>query len=140
MVPLCRRSGLAGAVGSRKHLGPMSSAPFNPNAPNTPAGSGASPVGAGSPGAAASPSPPSPDERFDELLARLRGLVEKLEGGNLPLEDGLRCFEEGMTLCKRGAEILDRAERRVEVLLGSGAEGARTAPFDTSTSARDDHG
>ena len=80
------------------------------------------------------------DERFDELLARLRGLVEKLEGGNLPLEDGLRCFEEGMTLCKRGAEILDRAERRVEVLLGSGVEGARTAPFDTSTSARDDHG
>jgi exodeoxyribonuclease VII small subunit len=79
------------------------------------------------------------DERFDELLVRLRTLVERLEGGNLPLEDGLRCFEEGMTLCKRGAEILDRAERRVEVLLGTGAEGARTAPFDTQ-STRDDHG
>jgi exodeoxyribonuclease VII small subunit len=89
----------------------------------------------GSPG----PTPAPGDERFDELLARLRGLVERLEGGHLPLEDGLRCFEEGMSLCKRGAEILDRAERRVEVLLGTGAEGARTAPFDT-TSARDDHG
>ena len=83
---------------------------------------------------------PAADERFDELLARLRGLVEKLEGGHLPLEDGLRCFEEGMALCKRGAEILDRAERRVEVLLGTGAEGARTAPFDTSARERDDHG
>jgi exodeoxyribonuclease VII small subunit len=86
---------------------------------------------------------PPGDERFDELIARLRGLVEKLEGGHLPLEDGLRCFEEGMTLCKRGAEILDRAERRVEVLLGTGAEGARTAPFDTSSARqrqRDDHG
>ena len=80
------------------------------------------------------------DERFDDLLARLRTLVEKLEGGHIPLEEGLRCFEEGMTLCKRGAEILDGAERRVEILLGSGAEGARTAPFDTSTNARDDHG
>jgi exodeoxyribonuclease VII small subunit len=99
----------------------MSGAPSDPIAPTAPA-----PVGS--------------DERFDELLARLRVLVEKLEGGNLPLEDGLRCFEEGMTLCKRGAEILDRAERRVEVLLGSGVEGARTAPFDTSTSLRDDHG
>ena len=106
----------------------MSSAPFDPIPPSPGPGS--------APGTAAGPT----DERFDELLARLRVLVEKLEGGNLPLEDGLRCFEEGMTLCKRGAEILDRAERRVEVLLGSGAEGARTAPFDTSTSARDDHG
>jgi exodeoxyribonuclease VII small subunit len=110
----------------------MSGAPFDSSPPS------AGQPGAGlGPGSAASP---PPDERFDELLGRLRALVEKLEGGNLPLEDGLRCFEEGMTLCKRGAEILDRAERRVEVLLGSGAEGARTAPFDTSTSARDDHG
>jgi exonuclease VII small subunit len=111
----------------------MSSAPFNPNAPNVP---NASNPGSGSttPGTAGTaPAPAQADERFDELLTRLRVLVEKLE-------DGLRCFEEGMTLCKRGAEILDRAERRVEVLLGSGVEGARTAPFDTSTSARDDHG
>jgi exodeoxyribonuclease VII small subunit len=105
----------------------MSGAPFDSSQHGAVSPGGASPGG-------------GQDERFDELLARLRTLVEKLEGGNLPLEDGLRCFEEGMTLCKRGAEILDRAERRVEVLLGSGAEGARTAPFDTSTSARDDHG
>jgi exodeoxyribonuclease VII small subunit len=111
----------------------MSSAPSDPTVSSASSAANASNPGSGS---AAAPA----DERFDELLARLRVLVEKLEGGNLPLEDGLRCFEEGMTLCKRGAEILDRAERRVEVLLGSGAEGARTAPFDTSTSARDDHG
>ncbi|HEY0710370.1 MAG TPA: exodeoxyribonuclease VII small subunit [Polyangia bacterium] len=93
------------------------------------------------PGAsAASGSSAGEEQRFDELLARLRTLVEKLEGGHIPLEEGLRCFEEGMTLCKRGAEILDRAERRVEILLGNGAEGARTAPFDTGTNARDDHG
>jgi exodeoxyribonuclease VII small subunit len=83
-------------------------------------------------------------ERFDELLLRLRGLVERLEGGHISLEDGLRCFEEGMTLCKRGAEILDQAERRVEILLGSGQrgerdqDGLRTAPFPAS-SPRDDH-
>jgi exodeoxyribonuclease VII small subunit len=82
------------------------------------------PTGEGTPGADA------PPERFDELLARLRALVERLEGGNLPLEDGLRSFEEGMALCRRGAEILDRAEKRVEVLLTSASGASRVAPFD----------
>jgi exodeoxyribonuclease VII small subunit len=77
---------------------------------------------------------PKPDkatpERFDEILVKLRSLVEKLEGGNLPLEDGLRFFEEGMELCKRGGEILDRAEKRVEILLSASGEKPRTASFD----------
>jgi exodeoxyribonuclease VII small subunit len=75
-------------------------------------------------------------ERFDEILGRLRSLVDRLEGGNLPLEDGLRCFEEGMDLCKRGAEILDRAEKRVELLLSTTGGQARTAPFDAESPAR----
>ena len=65
--------------------------------------------------------------RFDDILVRLRALVERLESGNLPLEDGLRCFEEGMALCRQGAAVLDKAEKRVEVLL-AGAGG--TAPLD----------
>jgi exodeoxyribonuclease VII small subunit len=77
---------------------------------------------------------PTP-ERFDEILVRLRSLVERLEGGNLPLEDGLRFFEEGMDLCRRGAEILDRAEKRVEVLLSTSGGNARTAPFDAGSEA-----
>lgn len=74
--------------------------------------------------------------RFDEILNRLRSVVEKLEGGNLSLEDSLKFFEEGIGLCRRGATILDSAERKVEVLLGvatgpAGAAVARTAPFET---------
>jgi exodeoxyribonuclease VII small subunit len=68
-------------------------------------------------------------ERFEDILVRLRGLVERLEGGNLPLEDSLRAFEEGMELCRRGTVILDGAEKKVEVLLAGG--GGRTAPFET---------
>ena len=67
-------------------------------------------------------------ERFEDLLGRLRALVERLEGGNLPLEESLRAFEEGMALCKRGAVILDGAEKKVEMLLGGA--GAATAPFE----------
>ena len=67
--------------------------------------------------------------KFDEILARLRVLVERLEGGNLTLEEGLGCFEEGIRLCGRGAEQLDQAEKRVEVLLSTAGGGPRTAPL-----------
>ena len=86
----------------------------------------------------ASPAPPPPGapagpERFEDILSRLRALVERLEGGNLPLEDSLRSFEEGMELCRRGAAILDGAEKKVEVLLGvaQGSGAPRTAAFET---------
>ena len=76
------------------------------------------------PAAAANP------ERFEDILARLRGLVERLEGGNLPLEDSLKAFEDGMELCRRGTQILDGAEKKVELLLGGAGPAARTAPFE----------
>jgi exodeoxyribonuclease VII small subunit len=80
----------------------------------------------------ATSSPEPAPERFEEILARLRALVERLEGGNLPLEESLKSFEEGMELCRRGAAILDGAEKKVEMLLsGSGGGGGpRTAPFE----------
>jgi exodeoxyribonuclease VII small subunit len=73
-------------------------------------------------------SDPAP-ERFEEILTKLRGLVERLEGGNLPLEESLRAFEEGMELCRRGTAILDGAEKKVELLLG-GAGAPRVTSFD----------
>jgi len=73
---------------------------------------------------------PNGEERFDELLDRLRKLVGKLESGNLTLEDSLRCFEEGIVLCKRGTTILDGAEKRVDVLLARTGGGTETAPLD----------
>ncbi len=74
---------------------------------------------------------PVATERFDEILLRLRGVVDKLETGNLPLEDSLKFFEEGIDLCRKGASILDSAERKVEVLLSGSSEAPRTAPFET---------
>lgn len=73
------------------------------------------------------------DERFDDLLGRLREVVEKLENGNLSLEDSLKFFEEGIDLCRRGATILDSAERKVEVLLAGPGNTNRVAPFDAQS-------
>jgi exodeoxyribonuclease VII small subunit len=85
--------------------------------------------GGGAPGAEPSGAEPS-GARFEDLLGRLRGLVDRLESGNLPLEDSLKAFEEGMELCKRGAGILDGAEKKVETLLGGAGATPATAPFE----------
>jgi exodeoxyribonuclease VII small subunit len=67
-------------------------------------------------------------EGFDTVLGRLREVVERLEAGSLTLEDSLRVFEEGVRLSRRGAQMLDSAEKRVDVLL-AGEDGTRTEPF-----------
>jgi exodeoxyribonuclease VII small subunit len=75
----------------------------------------------------------APAPRFDDLLVRLRGLVEKLEGGNLSLEDSLKSFEEGMNLCQKAAGILDRAEKKVEMLVAAPGGTTRKETFAENT-------
>ncbi len=68
---------------------------------------------------------------FDQVLERLRGVVEKLEHGNLSLEESLAVFEEGVGLARRGQSLLDSAEKRVEILV-RGPDGKDAAtPFAT---------
>jgi exodeoxyribonuclease VII small subunit len=61
---------------------------------------------------------------FEEILTRLNTVVEKLEAGDMTLEDSLALFEEGVRLSRLGSVRLDEAERRVERLLN---EEGRTA-------------
>jgi exodeoxyribonuclease VII small subunit len=56
------------------------------------------------------------DLKFEDCLARLEQIVTALEAGNLPLEDSLKVFEEGVSLARQCAKYLDDAERRIELL------------------------
>lgn len=68
---------------------------------------------------------------FEEALARLEALVAALEGGDLPLEEALRRFEEGVRLTRLCTARLEDAERRVH-LLTRGPDGApQEVPFLT---------
>jgi exodeoxyribonuclease VII small subunit len=60
---------------------------------------------------------------FEQAIARLGEIVDSLEEGEQPLEESIALFEEGMTLAKNSQEILDRAERRIEELLGVDGQG-----------------
>ena len=69
------------------------------------------------------------DLKFEDSLARLEQIVAELESGNLPLEDSLKAFEEGVALARHCARYLDEAERRVELLLRDEAGLLKTRPF-----------
>jgi exodeoxyribonuclease VII small subunit len=53
---------------------------------------------------------------FEEAMTRLEGIVERVERGEIGLEDALKEYEEGMALIKRCKEVLGKAQQRVEEL------------------------
>jgi exodeoxyribonuclease VII small subunit len=69
------------------------------------------------------------DLKFEDCLARLEQIVTALEAGNLPLEESLRVFEEGVTLARQCSRYLDDAERRIEMLAKDETGATTTRPF-----------
>ena len=57
------------------------------------------------------------NKNFEAGLAALEKIVRELERGDLPLEESLKLFEEGVRLSRECQERLSQAERRIEVLL-----------------------
>ncbi len=55
--------------------------------------------------------------KFEECLRRLEHIVEQLEKGEIPLEQALKLFEEGMQLSNACRKELEEAEGKVEILL-----------------------
>ena len=56
-------------------------------------------------------------QSFEDSLAELEKIVGKLEQGDLALEESLELFEKGVSLSRECQERLNKAERRIEVLL-----------------------
>ena len=71
---------------------------------------------------------------FDAILVRLREVVQKLESGELSLEQSLAAYEEGVQLARKGQQLLASAEKRVEILV-SASGGVETVPFSSSDDA-----
>jgi len=68
---------------------------------------------------------------FEQALKTLEGAVEKLESGNLPLDDALRLFEEGLKASNLCRTRLEEAKQRVETLVSESGGSFRLAPMDT---------
>ena len=74
---------------------------------------------------------------FEESLKQLETIIGKLERGDLPLEESVRLFEEGVRLSNACKGDLEAAEGKIEILLKQ-KDGSRKAdpfpPTDASAS------
>jgi len=59
----------------------------------------------------------TPAPSFEEALQQLEQIVQKLEKGELPLEESLRLYEEGIRLSRLCHGKLEEAEGKIEMLL-----------------------
>ncbi len=92
--------------------------------------------------AAAKPEP----ARFEDALTRLEEIVARLEKGELPLEESLALYEEGIKLSRLCHAKLEEAEAKIELLVKD-AKGAlvaddkgqpQTTPFQADDAGGDD--
>ena len=51
---------------------------------------------------------------FEQAINQLKGIVDKIEQGEIPLQDSLEQYEKGMALIKHCRDILQKAEKRIE--------------------------
>ena len=78
------------------------------------------------------------EKSFEEVLQELEEIVNRLEQGDLPLEESLQLFEQGVRLSRSCHTKLDEAQKRLEILLKD-EEGLMTArPFDQPGEVEDD--
>jgi len=67
---------------------------------------------------------------FEDRLTALEAVVERLERGELSLEDSVRLFEEGVQLSNACKLELERAEGRIQVLVETQGGGVQVAEMD----------
>ena len=68
---------------------------------------------------------------FEKALAKLEQIVQKLERGDVPLEESVTIYERGEALKRRCEELLRQAEARVEkITLDAGGKPVGTEPLD----------
>ena len=67
--------------------------------------------------------------KFEDCLERLEKIVQELEKGEVPLEQSLKLFEEGMQLSASCRKQLEEAEGKVEILLKQNGK-LQTEPFE----------
>jgi len=51
---------------------------------------------------------------FEQAIQQLKGIVDRIEQGEIPLQDSLEQYEKGMALIKHCRDILQKAEKRIE--------------------------
>ncbi len=79
---------------------------------------------------------PLEEMTFEEALHQLEQIVQRLEGGNLPLAEALALYEQGVQLVARCHTLLDEAELRIQQLVPDGEGGYTFEEFQGPLDSR----
>ena len=70
------------------------------------------------------------EPKFETAMKRLEEIVARMETGDLPLDESLKLFEEGIKLSRMLNKRLEEAERKVEALVKDDSGTLKAEPFD----------
>lgn len=75
---------------------------------------------------------------FEKHLTQLETVVERLERGDLTLDESVRLFEEGMKLSQACRQELEQAEGRIQVLVDGKSGAMQTADMELDEDETDE--
>ena len=73
------------------------------------------------------------ENKFEDAMRELEGIVKRLEEGDLSLEESLKIFEKGVSLSRFCFNKLEEAEKKVSILIKD-EDKIRTEPFEAEES------
>lgn len=79
----------------------------------------------------------SEELKFEKALERLEKIVEELEAGNLPLDEALKKYEEGVKLSRLLGEKLTQAEKKIQVLTKTLSGSLKREDFEFEDKEKD---
>lgn len=69
-------------------------------------------------------------DKFEDAMRKLEEIVGKMEKGDMPLDDSLKLFEEGIRLTRFCSKELHKAEKKVEMLIKDAEGKLIPVPFE----------
>jgi exodeoxyribonuclease VII small subunit len=70
---------------------------------------------------------------FEQSMKKLEQIVHDLESGDLPLEEAIKKFEEGVALSRQCSEKLDETEKKITLLLQDQKGQVYQKPFESDS-------
>ena len=77
---------------------------------------------------------------FEDHLAKLEKIAERLESGDIGLDEALNAYEEGVKAYRAAVAFIKKAEKRVSILVESASGEMTEAPFDDEATASGEGG
>jgi exodeoxyribonuclease VII small subunit len=75
---------------------------------------------------------------FEKSFQQLESIVKRLEGEELPLDESLQLFEEGIRLSRYCHQRLEEVERKIELILADAKGQPRVEPFEPDGDDQED--